>query len=121
LVADHRSAAKRNIALSEEKFHQLHQSLVDEHQPSSEPERSLVRRMVKHEWLRTRALRCQRNCLSECEPISAAAQAGLYVRYQTTHERAFYRTSNEFQKLRKQKEKSQIGFVPQKIASPPLT
>jgi len=106
---------------SEEKFSELRQRLVDEHQPVSETEQILVRRMADHEWLRNRALRFQSNCLFEDQHVAATEQFGLYMRYQATHERAFYRAFNELQKLRKQKEKSQIGFVPQKsdIAPPP--
>jgi len=104
---------------SEEKFWDLRQRLVDEHQPTSETEHILVRRMADHEWLRTRALRYQANCLFEDQHVAATEQFGLYMRYQATHERAFYRAFNELQKLRKQKEKSQIGFDPQKTKNHP--
>ncbi len=99
---------------SEEKFWDLHQRLIDEYQPTSETEEILVRRMADHEWLRTRSLRLQQSCIFEDQHVMATDHFVLYMRYQTTHERAFYRAFNELQKLRKQKENSQIGFVPQK-------
>ncbi len=39
-------------AESEEKFQELQQRLLDEHQPASLSERVFLRRMAEHEWLR---------------------------------------------------------------------
>ena len=97
-----------------EKFRALRARLEEEHQPQTETERILVRRLADHEWLRTRALRLQQTCLFVDQHVLATEQFGLYMRYQTTHERAFYKALNELQKLRAETRKAQIGFESQK-------
>ena len=88
--------------------------LCNEHQPETETETILLRRMAQHECLRARALRFQNTCLFEDQHIIATQQFALYLRYQTTHERAFYKALNELQKLRNERTKEQIGFESQK-------
>jgi methylmalonyl-CoA mutase N-terminal domain/subunit len=39
----------------------------------------------------------------------------LFIRYETTHERAFYRALKELQTLRKEKRNTEIGFESQKL------
>ena len=39
----------------------------------------------------------------------------LYIRYAKTHENSFYKALNELQKLRKEREKSEIGFKSQEL------
>ncbi len=92
----------------------LRHRLEQDHQPQDETERILVRRMADHEWLRNRGLRYQAACFSEESHVLATEHLSLYMRYQTTHERAFYRALKELLTLRTQKEKSQIGFESQK-------
>ena len=46
----------------------------------------------------------------------ATEHFALYLRYQTTHERAFYKALTELQKLRAERKKEQIGFESQKRA-----
>jgi hypothetical protein len=48
--------------------------------------------------------------------MMARKHFALYLRYQTTHERAFYKALTELQKLREQRRKEQIGFESQKRA-----
>lgn len=98
----------------QEKYYALHARLKEEHQPQTETECIFVRRMAQHEWLRARALRLQQTCLLEDEHVLATEQFGLYMRYQTTHERAFYKALSELQKLRSERRKEQIGFESQK-------
>ncbi len=43
----------------------------------------------------------------------ADAKLSLYLRYQTTHERAFRQAADELRKLRNEKRKQQIGFESQ--------
>ena len=101
---------------SKEEYDALFGRLTAEHKPATETERILVRRMVQHDWLRGRALRFQNTCLFEDQHIIATQAFALYLRYQTTHERAFYKALNELQKLREQRTKAQIGFESQKRA-----
>ena len=82
-----------------EEFRALRARLVEEYKPETETERILVRRLADHEWLRTRALRLQQTCLFVDQHVLATEQFGLYMRYQTTHERAFYKALAELQKL----------------------
>jgi hypothetical protein len=49
------------------------------------------------------------------EGKEAAAKLNLYIRYATTHERSFYKALNELTKLKKEKEKSEIGFKSQEL------
>ena len=101
---------------NKEEYNALFGSLTAEYKPETETERILVRRMVQHDWLRGRALRLQNTCIFEDQHIIATQQFALYLRYQTTHERAFYKALNELQKLRNERRKEQIGFESQKRA-----
>jgi hypothetical protein len=102
---------------AEEEFYALKSGLFREHSPKTETEKLLVRRMVEHEWLRARAVRLGEDCclLKNGEIVNHKAFA-LCLRYQTTHERAFYKALNELQKLRNERRKEQIGFESQKRA-----
>jgi Mn-containing catalase len=51
---------------------------------------------------------------SETGMIGDEKQFALLLRYESMHERAFYKAVNELQKLRKEKRKEEIGFVSQK-------
>jgi hypothetical protein len=93
-----------------EKYGELYTSFKQEHQPHTETERTLVRHLAQHEWLRTRALRLQQTCFDANLQIKDPRQFALFLRYQTTHERAFYKALTELQKLRAEKRKEQIGF-----------
>ena len=101
----------------EEEFYALKANLIREHAPYTPTEKLLVRRMVEHEWLRGRAVRMTEDCclLKNGQIVDQKAFA-LCLRYQTTHERAFYKALNELQKLRNEKRKEQIGFESQKRA-----
>jgi len=98
-----------------EKFTELLDQLRQEHNPTSETESILVRHMAESEWLRGRALRFQADCMmygfKNVEPTKLA----LFIRYETTHERAFHKALNELQNIRKQKQNSEIGFESQGI------
>ncbi len=99
----------------EEDFQSLELDLMTEHKPLSPTELILVGDMARSHWLRQRAITLQNMCLNQ--EIPAADQPkdlALYLRYQTTHNRAFYKALNELQKLRQQRRKEEIGFVSQK-------
>ena len=49
-------------------------------------------------------------CIFEDQHVLATEQFALYLRYQTTHERAFYKALKELQTIRAQRTKDQIGF-----------
>jgi hypothetical protein len=70
--------------------------------------------MAESEWLRARAVRLQTDVLFH-DQIYGPQKLALFLRYQTTHERAFYKALNELQKLRKERTKAEIGFESQKL------
>jgi hypothetical protein len=94
-------------------FDVLELGLRDHYQPQDPIEALLVRRMAESEWLRARAVGMQTACLEE-NKLGRAASIALFLRYQTTHERAFYKALKELQSLREQKAKTEIGFESQK-------
>jgi len=99
----------------EEEFKSLELDLLAEHKPLTPTERILVRDMAQSHWLRQRAIILQNACLSQYDPSTdQPKELALYLRYQTTHNRAFYKALNELQKLREQTRKREIGFVSQK-------
>ncbi|HEY7306449.1 MAG TPA: hypothetical protein VH601_20155 [Bryobacteraceae bacterium] len=67
--------------------------------------------MAQHFWLEQRALRLQSLCFNGDDVEEKTL--GLYLRYQTTHERAFYKALNTLVKLRADKRKAEIGFESQ--------
>ena len=69
--------------------------------------------MAQHYWLAQRALNLQQFCFSESGACENDQQLALYLRYQTTHDRAFHKCLNDLLKLRAEKRKEQIGFVSQ--------
>jgi hypothetical protein len=67
--------------------------------------------MAQHYWLAQRALNLQQLCFDESGVDEK--RLALYLRYQTTHERAFHKCLNDLLKLRAEKRKEQNGFVSQ--------
>ncbi len=96
------------------KFRELVINLIKEHAPQGETQKILVRRMGESEWLRARACRLQTDCFTQSDNLNEKRLA-LFIRYETTHERAFYRALKELQTLRKEKRNSEIGFESQKL------
>ena len=72
----------------------------------------LVERMAQHHWLRDRAGLLQANGFADDGSVDEKRLA-LYLRYQTTHERAFHKCLNDLLKLRAEKRKNAIGFESQ--------
>ena len=96
------------------KFGELLNKLLKEHSPQSETQKILVRRMAESEWLRARAVRLQTDCFTDHDNLNEK-RLGLFIRYETTHERAFYRALKELQTLRKERCNIEIGFESQKL------
>ena len=71
--------------------------------------------MAQSAWLRLRAVRLQESCFEGgTVPEHREKSFVLYIRYYTTHDRAFHKALNEMLKLRAQSRKAEIGFVSQK-------
>lgn len=89
-----------------EHYDQLLDGLRDEHQPANPTEALLVERMAQHWWLAQRAISMQELCFHEKALMvlnGNEKEFALYLRYQTTNERAFHKCLDEFRKLRADK------------------
>ncbi|MDQ2712501.1 MAG: hypothetical protein M3Y24_09785 [Acidobacteriota bacterium] len=96
-------------------FYKLVSDLKAEHQPSTPTETLLVERMAQHHWLMQRAISLQGITFEQHLPFCHdESRFALYLRYQITHERAFFKCLAELAKLRESKRKSEIGFESQK-------
>ncbi len=71
-------------------FNAMEVALIAEHQPSTITESIFLQKMAQSFWLSQRALHLQNSCFTG-EPLSPQGekQLALYLRYQTTHDRAF--------------------------------
>ncbi len=95
-------------------YDSLLQCLFAEHQPANTSEEILIHQMAQSVWLTQRALRLQNECFT-ATGIDEKRLA-LFLRYQTTHERAFHRalpTLMRLQNDRRHTEKAPRGFVSQ--------
>ncbi len=115
----HGLASGRIIVPGEDpaEFEALLQSLLAEHAPATETETLLVRQMAQSWWLTQRAIRIQNQAFTET--LVDTHKLALFLRYQTTHERAFYRALNSLLKLQKERRKSAPEFVSQKAGATP--
>ena len=99
-----------------EQFAALLQDMKEEHQPATTTEALLVEKMVQHQWLVQRALMLQELTFHREVPFcEQEKQLALYLRYQTTHDRAFHKSLDQLLKLRAEKRKAEIGFVSQRL------
>ena len=98
-----------------EAFDDVLQSLQLEHKPATPTEQLLVRKLAQHYWLAQRAIKLQTYCFHpDVSFPDPDKQLALYLRYQTTHERAFHQSLNQLLKLRAEKRKAEIGFESQR-------
>ena len=92
-------------------FESLLESLLTEHQPANTTEELLVHQMAQSFWLGQRALRFQNDCFTE-NGVDEKRLA-LFLRYQTTHERAFHKALSALLRLQKTTRAATSGFVSQ--------
>ena len=89
-------------------FEALKQSLAEEHLPTTETESILVTTMAESHWLANRAQNLQATCFDESTgQITDPKLFSLYLRYQTTHTRAFHKSLNDLVKLRAERRKTE--------------
>ena len=101
---------------SQHKFDFMLNVYLGEHNPETLTEHKLVERMAEHQWLAERAIYLQ-NALFQAGPDldeKGQKQFALYIRYQTTHERAHSRCLADLLKLQAERRKEGIGFESQK-------
>jgi hypothetical protein len=89
--------------------------LTTDHKPADTTETLLVTGMAQHRWLLERANRLQETCFDqETAEITDQKLFALYMRYATTHERAFHKCLADLLKLRATRQKIEFGFESQK-------
>ena len=117
----HGLAAGRLIIPGEDRedFEALLNDLVAEHAPATPTEEMLVQQIAQSWWLMHRAIRIQNQAFLEtwCDMKKLA----LFLRYQTTYERAFYRALNSLKKLQKERLTPTRDFVSQKRTTAPTS
>ena len=115
-LARHNGAFKIMTCEDASGFTALKQSLLDEHKPTTPTESILVNTMAEAHWLANRAQRLQDNCFDEATgEIANAKMFALFLRYQTTHTRAFHKSLNDLLRLRAAARKEALGFEAQRI------
>jgi hypothetical protein len=98
-------------------FDDLLLSLQIEFTPETETEEAMVTAMAQHHWQSQRALRLQQPLLAgplETGEPADAKQLGLYLRYQSTHDRAYHKALSQLLRLRADRRRAEIGFESQK-------
>ncbi|HEX4748191.1 MAG TPA: hypothetical protein VH302_01495 [Bryobacteraceae bacterium] len=116
------SGSKFRVLASESQsdFDELLQSLLSSYAPADPGESELVISMAQALWMTRRAAARQDRCLEALDSgdadstKSARLELPLYLRYQTTHERAYARHSAELRKLQSDRRKAELGFASQK-------
>ena len=108
------------IALEEkEEFDALLSDLVNQFRPFNPNEQILVEKMVHNHWLSLRAIRLQSLVLKGSVPHGFIHKdLGLLIRYQAAADRAYHKAHSELLKAQKEREKSGIGFEPEKAEAP---
>ena len=93
---------------SKQDFENLLAALRQDHQPANATEDILVERMAQHHWLSQRAIHLQTMLLSDEGLIQQHEKTfALYLRYQTTNERAFSKCLHDLLKLRADQRKAE--------------
>ena len=76
--------------------------------------------MAQHFWFSQRAVLLQETCFAHRTQLVDIGRQNLalYLRYQTTHDRAFHKCSDQLRKLRAEKRKAEIRFERQGAPKP---
>lgn len=106
---------------SQAQFDDLLKGFLRAEAPVGAAEIEMVEQMAQASWLSRRSVRLQDKCilaLQSGDPErerAARKDLALYMRYQTTHDRAFIRFSVELRKCRNERRRTERGFVSQKL------
>jgi hypothetical protein len=111
----------RFMLLPDEKsgdYELLVRTIYDEHNPQTDTEFRLANSVIQHYWLMQRAIRLQEELIHDMYDSPGqdvdSKKLALFMRYQATHERSYYRAQKELIHLQKQRQKEAIGFESQK-------
>jgi adenylate kinase family enzyme len=96
----------------QDEYDNLLAALCHEHHPQTPFELELVEKMAQHYWVAKRAMHLQDLVFHAASATfeEVDKQLKLYLRYQTTHERAFEKCVAELRRLRGDVVKAHIGF-----------
>ncbi len=88
----------------------------EDHQfTASTTENVLIERMAQHQWLSQRAQFLQSSLFFERHLTSDEQKfLALYFRYQSTHDRAFFKCLHELARLKSERRQQEIGFKREK-------
>ncbi|HEX4749936.1 MAG TPA: hypothetical protein VH302_10375 [Bryobacteraceae bacterium] len=119
----HGLTGKFHVAADESQadFDQLLAGFLRAEAPFDSEEVEMVKQMAQSTWLSNRSIRLQDQCLVAIqsgtpeEQKQAKKDLSLYLRYMTTHDRAFIRYSTELRKRRNERQRAERGFVSQKL------
>jgi hypothetical protein len=104
---------------SQDEFDMLVGSLRDEHKPCGVTEMILVDKMAQALWLSKRAQMLQHVTFNHEIPVcDDPKQLALYLRYQTTNERAFHKCLNDLLKLRPKSADRKLGSNRRNVKKP---
>lgn len=92
-------------------FETLRNTLLEGHRPATETEELLVNEMAQSWWLTHRAIRLQNECFTQ-DGVDGK-RLSLFLRYQITYDRAFFRALNALTRLQKERRKTENRFVSQ--------
>ena len=117
----HRLSASMFVVMpyeNRDEYDELFNGLLLKFTPQDSVERTLVETMAQSQWLVRRAIMLQASCLERDVPwCNNEKKLAVYLRYQTTHERAFDRALKHLLTLRAETRKQEIGFESQKRAA----
>jgi hypothetical protein len=96
---------------NQDEYNALLQRFIDAEKPIDDVEYELVAKMARSTWMSERAVRCQNACFQHHpqtddhkaeskQNISVREDLDKYLRYQTTHDRAYARAAAELAKRR---------------------
>jgi hypothetical protein len=112
---------------SQAEFDEMLASYIESEKPVDDVERDLVIKMARYTWMSERAVRLQEACFLHHDPapgeenngiikIAVRTDLDLYLRYQTTSDRAYARAAAALAKRRKERQAAEVGFERQKRA-----
>jgi hypothetical protein len=88
---------------SQEDFDAYTKELLHQYGPANTMEWTLVCKIAQHHWLSQRSIVAQDNCFEAYGPTVASPEKqrelALYMRYQTTHDRAFHKSIRELERM----------------------
>jgi hypothetical protein len=98
-------------------FETLLAALCEEYDPQTATQHILVQKAAQHCWISARAARLQEAAMPQATGAELDSKAlSLYLRYQTTHDRAFQRCIRELRAIKNDRRRQEIGFESQKRA-----